>query len=123
MKMKEKIILIDDDPIINFVHSRIIQHKFPESQILIFNNGSSALEFIQKSLTVSYLIFLDLNMPVMNGWEFLEAVAKEESSNNLQIHILTSSIDPQDFKKAKKNRHVRSYFTKPLKVEDIENLS
>lgn len=115
--------LIDDDPIVNFIHSKVIQSQFPKSEVLVFNNGLTALEYIKGHRQLSYLIFLDLNMPVMNGWDFLNAVAAEESELALQIHVLTSSIDPQDKIRAQKNKLVNSYLSKPLKFEDLQNLA
>ena len=117
-----QILLIDDDPIVNFIHSKVIQSQFPKSEVLVFNNGLTALEYIKEHRQLSYLIFLDLNMPVMNGWDFLNAVAAEESELALQIHVLTSSIDPQDKIRAQKNKLVNSYLSKPLKCEDLQNL-
>ncbi len=118
-----QILLIDDDPIVNFIHSKVIQSQFPKSEVLVFNNGLTALEYIKGHRQLSYLIFLDLNMPVMNGWDFLNAVAAEESELALQIHVLTSSIDPQDKIRAQKNKLVNSYLSKPLKFEDLQNLA
>ena len=117
-----QILLIDDDPIVNFIHSKVIQSQFPKSEVLVFNNGLTALEYIKGHRQLSYLIFLDLNMPVMNGWDFLNAVAAEESELALQIHVLTSSIDPQDKIRAQQNKLVCSYRSKPLKAEDLNNL-
>mgnify|MGYP006194998307 FL=1 len=118
-----QILLIDDDPIVNFIHSKVIQSQFPKSEVLVFNNGLTALEYIKGHRQLSYLIFLDLNMPVMNGWDFLNAVAAEESELALQIHVLTSSIDPQDKIRAQQNKLVNSYLSKPLKCEDLQNLA
>lgn len=118
-----QILLIDDDPIVNFIHSKVIQSQFPKSEVLVFNNGLTALEYIKGHRQLSYLIFLDLNMPVMNGWDFLNAVAAEESELALQIHVLTSSIDPQDKIRVQKNKLVNSYLSKPLKFEDLQNLA
>lgn len=121
--MNQRILLIDDDPIVNFIHSRILQSNYPDSQILIFNNGLTAFDYIKKHRLVPYLIFLDLNMPVMNGWDFLKAISVEEGNSALQIHVLTSSIDPHDKIMAKENTLVLSYLSKPLKCEDLKNLA
>ena len=117
-----QILLIDDDPIVNFIHSKVIQSQFPKSEVLGFNNGLTALEYIKEHRQHSYLIFLDLNMPVMNGWDFLKAVSAEEDELALQIHVLTSSINPQDKIRAQQNKLVCSYLSKPLKAEDLNNL-
>lgn len=68
--MIAQILLIDDDPIINFIHSKIIRRKFPDIPLLTFENGYEGLKHIKRHPNYSYLIFLDLNMPKMNGWDF-----------------------------------------------------
>jgi len=120
--MIKQILLIDDDPIINFIHSKIIQRKFPDTAILIFENGHKGLMHIKNNPTNSYLIFLDLNMPEMNGWEFLSAISLEFAEVTLQIHIVTSSIDPEDRKESKNYKQILSFLTKPLKAEKLETI-
>lgn len=118
--MIAQILLIDDDPVINFIHSRLIRKRFPATQVLIFENGSQGLLHIKNNPDNPYLVFLDLNMPGMNGWEFLSAIASEASNVKLQVNIVTSSVNPEDIKKAKKYGKVHSYLVKPLKDADLE---
>lgn len=120
--MTPQILLIDDDPVINFIHSRVVQSKFPDIAVVIFENGTTALEYIRNYPMNFYLIFLDLNMPVMNGWDFLDTVSTEEMGLNLQVHILSSSLDPSDKIKAKQNKLVLSYIPKPLRSIDLKDL-
>ena len=117
--MKAQILLIDDDPVVNFIHSRVIQKKFPGIALLVFENGRKGLTHILSNPDYAYLIFLDLNMPVMNGWEFLEAISLEASEVDLQVHIVTSSVNPEDRQAAKKFNMVYSFLIKPLKSDDI----
>ena len=120
--MTKQILLIDDDPIVNFIHSRILQDHYPETEVLIFNNGLTGFEYIKQNPNRFYILFLDLNMPIMDGWGFLEAISAETIPLKLQIHILTSSIDPQDRIRAQQNKLVASYLCKPLKGEDLKKL-
>ncbi|WBL43043.1 response regulator [Algoriphagus halophytocola] len=120
--MKTQILLIDDDPIINFIHARLIRKKYPDASLLAFENGLLGLQHIKSNPENTYLIFLDLNMPKMNGWEFLTAVAKEAAEVDLQVHIVTSSVDPEDKNEAKKHHNVHSYLVKPLKDVDLVHL-
>ncbi|MEQ9263465.1 MAG: response regulator [Owenweeksia sp.] len=113
MKVQE-ILLIDDDPIINFINKKIVEPEFPHYGIMVLENGLQALEYIQKNPQKRYLIFLDINMPVMNGWEFLKAISLDSGQYDLSIHILTSSIDESDKVKAQSNKQVLSYLPKPL---------
>ncbi|WP_192349542.1 response regulator [Algoriphagus sp. Y33] len=120
--MIKQILLIDDDPIVNFIHTKVVQHNFPGISVKLFTNGLQALEHIRNHPTYCYLIFLDLNMPIMDGWAFLDAISSEEKETNLQIHIVTSSLDPSDKMRAKSNVNVVSYMVKPLKSSDLDPL-
>lgn len=120
--MMKQILLIDDDAIINYLHSHILRSKFPTIPIIVFENGLKALEYLNNNGTFSYLIFLDINMPIMSGWEFLETVSTENTDLDLQIHLVTSSIDPADKLKAKQYPLVFSYLVKPLRVKDLTHL-
>lgn len=121
--MIAQILLIDDDHIINFVHSKIIRKKFPDIPMLFFENGHQGLLHIKSNPDYHYLIFLDLNMPEMDGWEFLTAISREAPDVNLQVHIVTSSVDPQDRMLSKKYDQVLSFLAKPLKAETLEGIA
>ncbi|QQX77299.1 MULTISPECIES: response regulator [Aequorivita] len=120
--MTIQILLIDDDPVVNFIHSRIIQDKFPDHPIFTFQNGLTAIEYIKQNSHYSYLIFLDINMPIMDGWEFLETIAEDETNYDLQIHVLTSSLDQEDKSRASNNKQILSYINKPLKSNNLKDL-
>ncbi|MEP0713769.1 response regulator [Algoriphagus sp.] len=122
MKKLTQILLIDDDPIINFVHTKIINRRFPHIPLVVFENGLEGLNYIQSHPSNSYLVFLDLNMPKMNGWEFLKAISLDEHELDFQVHIVTSSVDPEDREAAQKNENVQSFLKKPLKDEDLEKI-
>jgi CheY-like chemotaxis protein len=106
-----KIVLIDDDPISTFVTEKLIHKniKIP-CQIFTFDNALDALKNIYK-IEPNYL-FLDLNMPEMTGWDFLEEF--EPHHQNPEIYILSSSVDERDISKASEYRQVKKYLSKPL---------
>lgn len=108
------ILIIDDDPIVNFIHRTIIASEFDDYPLFCFENGFEAFGHILINPKKSYLIFLDINMPVMDGWEFLETVCQADLSNNLSVHILTSSLDMADIRRAEKYSLFKSFQTKPL---------
>ncbi|NDV17600.1 response regulator [Muricauda sp. TY007] len=112
--MIDELLLIDDDAITNFVNQNIVEPIFKNITISVFYNGSQALDHILSNPSVNYLIFLDLNMPVMNGWEFLEALMPHKDKLHLTIHIISSSIDPEDINRAKVHPLVKSFIEKPL---------
>ncbi|MEQ6167190.1 MULTISPECIES: response regulator [unclassified Ekhidna] len=111
-----KILLVDDDPIFLTLAELAIKKEQESIEIFKAMNGEEAIAFL-KSQSVD-IIFLDLNMPVMNGWEFLDALPQVDNQGN-QIYILTSSIDPSDQRKADENPFVTSMLEKPLDKEKI----
>lgn len=113
-----KILLVDDDPIFLTLAELAIKKESDKVEIFKAMNGEEAISFL-KSQSVD-IIFLDLNMPVMNGWEFLDALPQIENWGN-QIYILTSSIDPSDQKKADENPLVTSMLEKPLDRDKISS--
>lgn len=114
MNTIDELLLIDDDAITNYVNQNIVEDLFKNTTISVFYNGCQALDRILSNPSINYLIFLDLNMPVMNGWEFLEALLPHRYNIHLTIHIVSSSIDPEDMNRAKEHPLVKSFIEKPL---------
>jgi CheY-like chemotaxis protein len=114
-----KYILIDDDPIINLVHKRILQKVEETAQIEIFISGVKALEYFKANGTDGQVVFLDINMPEMNGFQFLDELLKNKSikMEGLSIYILTSSLNNKDREKAKRYPILKGYLGKPLNVD------
>lgn len=115
--MQTKILLIDDDYISTLINKKIIQREFPEETTLDFCSASLALNFFKKNIDTRnsrYIIFLDINMPEMNGWEFMGILEKDFSDLDTRIHLLTSSIDQHDIRRAGEYKAVYSYIVKPL---------
>ena len=116
--------IIDDDPIYIFGTRRMMEiANFCES-FMIFNNGKNALETLEKIIlaegTLPELILLDLNMPIMDGWEFLDEFIKIPCEQKVTIYIITSSIDNEDIKKAKTYSNVSNYILKPVTVDSLK---
>ncbi len=113
-----KILLVEDDPITNYI-SKIQLKNLGFENVAAVENGQQAIDFIQNE--TPNLIFLDINMPIMDGFEFLE---KRKSSNlcrNSSIIILTSSGRPSDQKRAFEFHNVIDYIEKPLNYEKINH--
>ena len=117
MPKEQRILLVDDDPIFLTLAELAIKKERTNVEIFKAFNGEEAIDFLSKAEVDT--IFLDLNMPVMNGWEFLEEFASSGNNSN-KIYILTSSIDPSDRKRAEENPLVSSMLEKPLNKEKIE---
>ena len=121
--MKKKlnsILLIDDDVDCNFFHQRLINKMGYAENIYIARNGKEAIDLLQKEQDGKYLnpdiIFLDINMPVMNGWEFIEEYQKlkEYQKAKIVLMMLTTSLNESDIEKAKKYKDIKGYKNKYL---------
>ncbi|WP_339810286.1 response regulator [uncultured Imperialibacter sp.] len=118
-----RIILVDDDEISNFLSISLIKKIDPEIEIIPFRNGKEALDYLQNeslSKRRSNLILLDIRMPVMNGFEFLEEVHNSDLriKDSMRVVMLSSSDNPRDLERAKSFK-VLGYINKPLKEESI----
>lgn len=125
-KKIKSIVLIDDDLAINYFHKRLFLKLELGDNVLPFYNSTDALEGILKldqthSAEDLVYIFLDLNMPDIDGWAFIKKFEKinESLKFEVKIFILSSSINPEDVEKAKNNNFVTNYFVKPLMIEGI----
>ena len=122
------IILIDDDLSVNYFHRRLITLLNITDDIQTFFNGKQALEGIininkESKPGKRVVIFLDLNMPLINGWEFLDEFEKVKSNLHIEchIHVISASLNPIDKSRAEQNPNVVSYISKPLSKEALLN--
>jgi CheY-like chemotaxis protein len=113
-------IVADDDAINNMMCRFCIKRHFPDAVINTFEKPEAALEMISREYAVNEerrtMLFLDINMPTMTAWQFLDEFAKldEAIQQQIAIHILSSSVDAADRQKAADHPLVRSYLSKPL---------
>src|SRR5688572_14100891 len=125
--MKKNIILVDDDKIFNFLSEKTISSLGLANEVHFAHNGEEALKLLklycEGELAKPDIIFLDIDMPVMNGYEFIKAFAALDIPDKhlITIVVLTSSIDPQDIERAKE-LGIKYYFNKPLSKEEIKKL-
>lgn len=112
--------LVDDDKIFQLTASKTIRATAITDSILQFENGEQALKFIRDNSSnaesLPDYIFLDINMPLIDGWMFLEDYEhlKGKLSKPITIYMVSSSIDPRDVERAKKNTNVEDYVIKPV---------
>lgn len=127
MKKVGTIMLIDDDPITNFLNELLIKEMDITEELFIALNGKQALDEIYLRCVLSNncpaLILLDVNMPVVNGFAFLEKLNGMDLTNRQSITIvmLSTSLNPRDKNRAE-DLHVNGYISKPLTREKMENL-
>lgn len=129
MKTKSPIIaLVDDDKIYQLTSARMIRAMALTDEVLQFENGEEALQYlkdhIDKEESLPDYIFLDINMPYVDGWMFLADYASLKPSLKKEIHIfmISSSIDQRDIVRAQRNSDVREYITKPVSPERFREL-
>lgn len=115
------IVLIDDDPINNLINKRLINKLNLSPKTIEFLEAEQALEYLKNpNLEKKVLILVDINMPVMNGWDFLSQYVELENERNDRIIMLSSSIDFQDRQKSKEFPFVSGFIEKPLTHEKLE---
>ncbi|NBL64888.1 response regulator [Flavobacterium sp. NST-5] len=126
MKKFNDVIVVDDDKIYHFILKKLLKKSNIEVTPHFFENGRDAIEGLkgkEKSIeNLPDLILLDINMPVMDGWQFLEEYKKIKStlSQESVIYLISSSNNPVDIDKAKNfPDEVRDYFIKPVCLEDL----
>jgi CheY-like chemotaxis protein len=128
MKQAKTIFLIDDDAITNYVNKKIITKSYPFT-IVEFTSSTEALAVLKEySSSETHLfpeiIFLDINMPHMDGWEFLEEFQKLPGTvlDKCEVIMLSSSIDTYDIERSKKYKIVKQFISKPLTVEKVSGV-
>lgn len=132
--MLDLILCVDDDPITLMLCKMVIAKSSFAKEIITAQNGEEALGYFDElklnnlgSEISKYppLVFLDLNMPVMDGWDFLDHFVKEEYTSvfkDTKIIILSSTIDPKDIEKSKTYPMVIDFISKPITKELLEEL-
>lgn len=117
--MKKHIFIIDDDPISIIILKKNLELIAVFEEMATFSNGKDAFNHLEKEYIKDekYVIFLDLNMPEMNGWEFLNKAEQLITSQNTTIYLLTSSINKADMEKAKQFSLIEKYLSKPISKE------
>ncbi|OYY99999.1 MAG: hypothetical protein B7Y37_12150 [Sphingobacteriia bacterium 28-36-52] len=130
--MINKILCVDDDSISLTISKLLLKRTGFTNDVVTAVDGSDALDYFKDLFATSSqpvedapaLILLDINMPVMNGWEFLEAYIPlfADKLPNTKVIILSSTIDPEDFSRAKKFPVVAQFVSKPLSVENLAEL-
>ncbi|MFV8379191.1 response regulator [Flavobacterium sp. LB3R33] len=127
---KKAIWVIDDDPIYQIIINKIIQRSEMFSTITSFKNGKEAIDALHETVNTTAdnieilpdLILLDINMPVMDGWEFMEKMGllKSKFSKNITVYIVSSSIAAEDKNKSKTYSDILGYLSKPVTINDLE---
>jgi len=122
--MNFRTLIVDDDSIIIFIHKKLVGRcgfpLAPETYL----NGREALDNLMSTANASTptLVLLDINMPVMSGWEFLDAIQDQPFAKLMKVAMVTSSVDASDKLKAKTYPQVIGFLEKPITVEMLNDL-
>lgn len=126
MEASTRFIIIDDDVFNNTICTVTITKTVNDAAIKTFLDPREGFNYIASEYSKpneesNAILFLDINMPLMNGWQFLEKFADldERVKERVKIYILSSSVDKRDIQKAKENKYVKHYLVKPLTKETI----
>lgn len=124
--MELEVLIVDDDAIITMIHKRLVVKSGLHANPQVFLNGKAALEYLKSengsAAGKSFIVLLDINMPIMNGWQFMDSLQKEPVLAPVHVVMVTSSVDKSDREKASSYGLVRDYFEKPVDVEKLKNL-
>jgi CheY-like chemotaxis protein len=128
MNQAIKICIIDDDAVYKYTITKILKQLKCVENILSFSDGEEALDFLKnienQANRLPDLILLDINMPVMDGFQFMQEFC--EFNNGLKVpipvYLVTSSIDSSDIEQSKQIPHIRDYITKPIRAEKIKEI-
>lgn len=126
--IKPSVLIVDDDRVYRFAAVKIIAATEMAGSIIECNDGQEALNFIKRHMddptNLPDIIFLDINMPVMNGWDFLTAFSTIASklSKTIHVYVVTSSIDKTDVERAKEFSLITDYIVKPVTKETFSRL-
>lgn len=118
--------LVEDDPIALLIARQVLSHSDYFGTIKSFSNGKKAIDTLLEdshhNQALPNLIILDLNMPVMDGWEFLDECQHYPEFSQIPVVIFTSSIDPVDIEKSRSYNNVKTYVPKPMDDETVTSI-
>ena len=126
MSDKIKLLVIDDDDINIFIIKKIVEKTGYDAQMVAKTNGQLAIDYLielkESGSAFPQLILIDINMPVLNGWEFLESYEKLGLEEDIDMYMLSSSVYENDIEKAKTYKTVKGFISKPLSIERLIEL-
>ena len=123
--IKKAIWIVDDDAIYQIIVNKIIQRSEMFSAIFSFKNGKEAIDDLYNALEINAnlpdIILLDINMPIMDGWEFMDemGIIKPKFPKEIVVYIVSSSIAFEDKTKSKSYQNILGYLSKPITVNDL----
>jgi len=118
-------LLVDDDDIFNMLHGEVLKRLIPDVRMDVFKSGQELIEYLQQSPDEKIdLIFLDIRMPVMDGFEVLALMTQmdPERFSNTKIYVLSSTLDDRDLERARETALVTDFIGKPMSFETMRSI-
>ncbi len=126
MDSKIDLLVIDDDDINIFIIKKIVEKTGYNINMVAKTNGQLAIDYLSSlsdhNESFPQLVLIDINMPVLNGWEFLEAYDKLGIAQRVDMYMLSSSVYENDIEKAKTYKTVKGFISKPLSINKLIEL-
>ncbi|RWU05717.1 response regulator [Pedobacter chitinilyticus] len=123
---KINLLVIDDDDINIFIISKIVEKTGYDVEICAKHNGQLAIDYIKDLVdsqqALPQLVLIDINMPILNGWEFIEAFEALDLKATNDMYMLSSSVYENDIEKAKSYKSVKGFISKPLSIDRLKEL-
>lgn len=124
MPYRSQFIIIEDNLIDQFVTKKLLKKGLDINPVYIANNGKEGMNWILKNqIQNPLIILLDIQMPIMNGFEFLEEFDRlpEDVKEKIEIFVLSSTLDSDEIKKVRENKYVSDFWNKPFRLEILKN--
>lgn len=116
-------LLIDDNYIDNFVTTRMLESASFAEKIVVYQSPAEAIDALRDGTVKPDVIFLDIRMPVMSGFEFLQEYDKLNiDKENIKLYMLSSSLDPTDIRRSTDNKYITQFIHKPLTFQVLEDI-
>lgn len=115
--------IVDDDSIFVFVLKKLLEKNGNFGKMIDFKNGNDAIDILfSKESQLPCVILLDLNMPIIDGWQFLDQLEDSVLKDQLNVYIMSSSIDRTDIEKSKNYSIVKDFISKPVNADKLEKI-
>jgi CheY-like chemotaxis protein len=125
MNSIQHVLLVDDDDIFNMLHGEVLKRLIPGVRIDVFKSGQELLQYLVKEPDQKFdILFLDIRMPVMGGFEVLEdmSIMNAERFTNSRIYVLSSTLDDRDLQRAKEMPLVTDFIGKPMSFDTLRSI-
>ncbi|PIF33265.1 response regulator receiver domain-containing protein [Flavobacterium sp. 9] len=125
MELNSLFLLIEDNLIDQLVTKQLLKKVFSIEQVSIANNGKEGIQWLNNNKRINHqplIILLDIQMPIMNGFEFLDEFHKlsKDTKKGVQIYVLSSTLDADEIKLIEENEYVTDFLNKPFPIEELK---